>query len=151
MADQKSSRQDVYQLVTDIILEKLEQGVIPWKQCWSSKGSAANCMAYYNTYLLTKLLQRKQKQLNEWSQGIVIDDNQHSLQEAVATIKQVSPYETTRIDGTEEPGYLLFLILPTSTPVSVGRLFRATGHRTQANLTFMQENYFLPCSASVTT
>jgi len=24
-----SSRQDVYQLVTDIILEKLEQGVIP--------------------------------------------------------------------------------------------------------------------------
>jgi len=42
MANQKSSRQDVYQLVTDIILEKLEQGVIPWKQCWSAEGPAAN-------------------------------------------------------------------------------------------------------------
>ena len=37
-----SSRHDVYQLVTDIILEKLEQGVIPWKQRWSAQGLAAN-------------------------------------------------------------------------------------------------------------
>ncbi|MEM9928712.1 MAG: zincin-like metallopeptidase domain-containing protein [Bacteroidota bacterium] len=43
MASQpSSSRRDVYQLVTDIILEKLEQGVIPWKQRWSAQGPAAN-------------------------------------------------------------------------------------------------------------
>ncbi len=37
-----SGRQDVYQMITDIILEKLEQGVIPWKQRWSTQGPAAN-------------------------------------------------------------------------------------------------------------
>ncbi|MEM9931452.1 MAG: zincin-like metallopeptidase domain-containing protein [Bacteroidota bacterium] len=42
MANASSSRPDVYQLVTDIILEKLEQGVIPWKQRWSAQGPAAN-------------------------------------------------------------------------------------------------------------
>nr|WKN38689.1 zincin-like metallopeptidase domain-containing protein [Tunicatimonas sp. TK19036] len=36
------SRQDAYQLVTDIIIHKLEQGVIPWKKSWSSQGPAAN-------------------------------------------------------------------------------------------------------------
>jgi len=36
------ARQDVYQMITDIILDKLEQGVIPWKQRWNTQGSAAN-------------------------------------------------------------------------------------------------------------
>lgn len=42
MAQSKTTRQDVYQLVTSIIIEKLEQGVIPWKKRWSSQGPAAN-------------------------------------------------------------------------------------------------------------
>ncbi|MEQ9442140.1 MAG: zincin-like metallopeptidase domain-containing protein [Cyclobacteriaceae bacterium] len=42
MAKSKTSHQDVYQLVTDIIIQKLEQGVIPWKKRWSSQGPAAN-------------------------------------------------------------------------------------------------------------
>ncbi|MEK6481666.1 zincin-like metallopeptidase domain-containing protein [Catalinimonas sp. 4WD22] len=39
------ARKDVYQMVTDIILEKLEQGVIPWKQSWSEQGPAANYLS----------------------------------------------------------------------------------------------------------
>jgi antirestriction protein ArdC len=35
-------RQDVYQIITDIILDKLDQGVIPWKQRWNAQGPAAN-------------------------------------------------------------------------------------------------------------
>lgn len=37
-----SVRQDVYQMITDIIVNKLENGVIPWKQRWSAQGAAAN-------------------------------------------------------------------------------------------------------------
>lgn len=33
---------DVYQIFTDLILEKLEQGVIPWKQPWSEMGMPSN-------------------------------------------------------------------------------------------------------------
>jgi antirestriction protein ArdC len=33
---------DVYQIITNLIIEKLEQGVIPWKKPWSSFGPAAN-------------------------------------------------------------------------------------------------------------
>ena len=32
----------VYQIVTDRIIEKLEQGVIPWRKPWSSEGVARN-------------------------------------------------------------------------------------------------------------
>jgi len=37
-----SGRQDVYQMITDIILDKLEHGSIPWKQSWNAQGPAAN-------------------------------------------------------------------------------------------------------------
>lgn len=33
---------DVYQIITDLIIEKLEQGTIPWKQPWSDYGLAQN-------------------------------------------------------------------------------------------------------------
>ncbi|MEP0710695.1 ArdC-like ssDNA-binding domain-containing protein [Algoriphagus sp.] len=33
---------DIYQKVTDLIIEKLEQGVIPWKQPWHEMGMPAN-------------------------------------------------------------------------------------------------------------
>ena len=36
------ARQDVYQMITDIIVDKLDQGVIPWKQRWNTQGPAAN-------------------------------------------------------------------------------------------------------------
>ncbi|MEO0331951.1 MAG: zincin-like metallopeptidase domain-containing protein [Bacteroidota bacterium] len=42
MAQSKSSRQDVYHIITNLIIEKLEQGVIPWKKSWSAQGPAAN-------------------------------------------------------------------------------------------------------------
>jgi antirestriction protein ArdC len=42
MAQSRSSRQDVYQIITSIIIEKLEQGVIPWKKSWSTQGPAVN-------------------------------------------------------------------------------------------------------------
>ena len=58
-------------------------------------------MVYYNTYLLTELLQRKQKQLDGAIESSQVDAAQIEeedivngtaqwLQEAVATIKQVS-------------------------------------------------------------
>ena len=37
-----SSNTDVYQIITDLIIEKLEQGSIPWKQPWNDYGSAQN-------------------------------------------------------------------------------------------------------------
>ena len=40
-----SSHVDVYQLVTDLIIEKLESGTIPWKQPWSEYGPACNYLS----------------------------------------------------------------------------------------------------------
>ncbi len=37
-----SSKTDVYQIITDLIIEKLEQGTIPWKQPWNDYGPAMN-------------------------------------------------------------------------------------------------------------
>ncbi|MCK5279118.1 MAG: DUF1738 domain-containing protein [Cyclobacteriaceae bacterium] len=37
-----SSHIDVYQMVSDLIIEKLEQGIIPWKQPWNDYGPAIN-------------------------------------------------------------------------------------------------------------
>jgi len=34
-------KRDVYSIVTDRIIEKLEQGVVPWKQPWQDSGVAA--------------------------------------------------------------------------------------------------------------
>ena len=31
---------DVYEIVTDQIIEQLEKGVVPWKQTWTSSGLA---------------------------------------------------------------------------------------------------------------
>jgi antirestriction protein ArdC len=36
---------DVYQMVTDLIIEKLEQGVIPWRKPWNDYGSAVNYLS----------------------------------------------------------------------------------------------------------
>jgi len=36
------NRKDIYQMVTDLILEKLENGIVPWKQNWSEMGAPAN-------------------------------------------------------------------------------------------------------------
>lgn len=33
---------DVYQMVTNLIIEKMEQGIIPWRKPWTSYGMAAN-------------------------------------------------------------------------------------------------------------
>lgn len=55
-----------------------------WSECTRL---VANCIVYYNTYLLTELLQRKQEQL-ENSSG---ENNDFDLQEAIAIIEQVSP------------------------------------------------------------
>jgi antirestriction protein ArdC len=40
-----SSRTDVYQIITDLIIEKLESGTIPWKQPWSDYGPACNYLS----------------------------------------------------------------------------------------------------------
>ena len=40
-----SSHTDVYQIITDLILEKLESGTIPWKQPWSDYGPAGNYLS----------------------------------------------------------------------------------------------------------
>ncbi|MEQ9442752.1 MAG: Tn3 family transposase [Cyclobacteriaceae bacterium] len=68
-----------------------------WSECTRL---VANCMVYYNTYLLSELLQQKQKQFEERSMGqrptnqvkdVSIEDDQQSLKEAIKAIKQVSP------------------------------------------------------------
>jgi len=33
---------DIYEKFTDLIIEKLEQGIIPWRQPWSDYGMPAN-------------------------------------------------------------------------------------------------------------
>jgi antirestriction protein ArdC len=38
----KKSAKDLYQEVTDLILEKLEKGIIPWKQPWGDLGLPSN-------------------------------------------------------------------------------------------------------------
>jgi len=40
-----SSHIDVYQMVTDLIIEKLEQGKIPWHQSWNTYGLAVNYLS----------------------------------------------------------------------------------------------------------
>lgn len=60
-----------------------------WSECTRL---VANCMIYYNTYLLTELLQRKQEQLKNFQE----ESNggaaaRLDLQETIAIIKRVSP------------------------------------------------------------
>ena len=38
----QSLRPDVYQIITDLFIEKLQQGTIPWRKPWSAYGPAAN-------------------------------------------------------------------------------------------------------------
>ncbi|MES2386828.1 MAG: zincin-like metallopeptidase domain-containing protein [Bacteroidota bacterium] len=40
--EKKNSPQDIYQQVTDLIIQKLEQGIIPWQKPWSSYGLPKN-------------------------------------------------------------------------------------------------------------
>ena len=41
---------DIYQMVTDRIIEQLEQGVIPWRKPWTGAGPAYNRVSgkYYS-------------------------------------------------------------------------------------------------------
>lgn len=62
-----------------------------WSECTRL---VANCMVYYNTYLLTELLHQQQSQLENVAHretAIQGENNILQLQEAIATIKQVSP------------------------------------------------------------
>ncbi|MCH7415445.1 ArdC family protein [Belliella sp. R4-6] len=38
----KKQRKDVYQMVTDLIIEKLENGIVPWRQVWEGGEIPAN-------------------------------------------------------------------------------------------------------------
>src|ERR1041384_5361728 len=38
----KSKQSDVYQIVTDRIIEQLEKGCVPWKQPWTNAGLPQN-------------------------------------------------------------------------------------------------------------
>ncbi len=38
------SKKDVYQIITDLFIDKLEQGTIPWQQSWSMYGPAVNLL-----------------------------------------------------------------------------------------------------------
>jgi antirestriction protein ArdC len=40
-----SSRTDVYQMITDLIIEKLESGIVPWKKPWNEFGPAVNYLS----------------------------------------------------------------------------------------------------------
>jgi antirestriction protein ArdC len=40
-----SSHIDVYQMVTDLIIEKLESGIIPWRKPWNDYGPAVNYLS----------------------------------------------------------------------------------------------------------
>jgi len=40
-----SSHIDVYQMVTDLIIEKLESGIVPWKKPWNDYGLAVNYLS----------------------------------------------------------------------------------------------------------
>ena len=66
-----------------------------WSECTRL---VANCMVYYNTYLLTQLLERRQKQLEDLSKK----NDTIELQQVIATIKQVSPiaWQHIHIYGT---------------------------------------------------
>ncbi|GAB2610382.1 ArdC family protein [Belliella aquatica] len=39
---EKTQKKDVYQMITDLMIEKLEQGIIPWRKVWSRKGLPCN-------------------------------------------------------------------------------------------------------------
>jgi antirestriction protein ArdC len=41
----KTIRKDVYEIVTSIIIEKLETGIIPWKQPWKGTGAPMNLIS----------------------------------------------------------------------------------------------------------
>ena len=38
----KQQRKDVYQMVTDLIIELLENGIVPWRQVWQGGEIPAN-------------------------------------------------------------------------------------------------------------
>lgn len=40
-----SSHIDVYQMITDLIIEKLESGIIPWRKPWNDYGPAVNYLS----------------------------------------------------------------------------------------------------------
>ena len=73
--EQTTAKRDVYQIVTDRIIEKLEQGIVPWKQPWHDAGLPQNLItkrAYrgINVMLLAALGYERNffltsKQLNE--------------------------------------------------------------------------------------
>ena len=43
--NQKAKKRDVYEVITDRIIEKLEQGVIPWHQPWTDAGLPSNLIS----------------------------------------------------------------------------------------------------------
>ncbi|GGH07548.1 ArdC family protein [Mucilaginibacter phyllosphaerae] len=74
----KSVFKDVYQMVTNTIIEQLEQGVIPWQQSWNSSGyelplslPANNVTGNYyrgiNIVLLWSAAMKNKFETNEWA------------------------------------------------------------------------------------
>lgn len=45
MENQSKSKPDVYQMITDRIIERLESGIIPWKQPWKEAGLPQNLIS----------------------------------------------------------------------------------------------------------
>ncbi len=45
MKAKRKENKDIYQLITDRIIEKLEQGVIPWKKPWTAGGAPQNLIS----------------------------------------------------------------------------------------------------------
>lgn len=43
--NQQSKKRDVYEIITDRIIEKLEQGVVPWHQPWTESGLPRNLVS----------------------------------------------------------------------------------------------------------
>lgn len=43
--NQKARKRDVYEIITDRIIEKLEQGVVPWHQPWTDAGLPCNLIS----------------------------------------------------------------------------------------------------------
>ena len=121
----KTEKKDIYKMITDLFLEKLEQGVIPWEKPWKGGGAPKNMISKKNynginvlllsmqpyetnLWLSYKQAQEKGGQVRKGEKGTPVvfwkmleKENSKGAKETIPLLRYSTVFNVSQCDGIE--------------------------------------------------